>query len=140
MIDQTRMTALHQRAMEQAQEALTTSDSRLARELSRSAFEKEREAAESLPSEPGQEPTRAILYRSAAMLALDCRDDAEAGRLARAGLAGSPPDDVRAELREILAGVERSSPGRSIARVFRTALALVLSSVVSALDAIRSHR
>jgi hypothetical protein len=141
MIDQARVTALHERAMEQAQAALTTADPRLAHQLSRSAFEQEREAAESLAIELGQEPTRAILYRSAATLAVDCRDDAEAKRLAKEGLAGSPPADVEAELREILAKLEARTPsGSPVPGAFRAAVGHVLSSLVSALHVFKSHR
>lgn len=88
--------------MEQAQEAFVTPDADRAQALFRNAFEKEREAAESLHDEPAQEPTRSILYRSAALLALDCKDSDEARRLATEGLKGNPPASIEAELKEIL--------------------------------------
>jgi hypothetical protein len=55
-------------------------------------------AASLLAPEPQNEPTRAILYRSAATCALWAEDWPEAERLADLGLCGYPPPRVRQEL------------------------------------------
>jgi hypothetical protein len=47
------------------------------------------------------EPTRSVLYRSAASLALDCSEFAEAERLIASGLAGYPPSEIAEELRDL---------------------------------------
>lgn len=71
------------------------------RELFSAAFEKEREAASQLFTEFGIEPTRSVLYRSAASLALryECYDEAE--RMIGAGLAGIPPWEIAEDLRSV---------------------------------------
>lgn len=51
------------------------------------------------------EPTRSVLYRSAATLARDCQDYGEAKRLIQKGLMGRPVDDVAEELKEGSPGV-----------------------------------
>lgn len=48
------------------------------------------------------EPTRSVLFRSAASLALECKELREAERLIAMGLSGNPPDDVMEELRDLL--------------------------------------
>lgn len=69
--------------------------------LTREAFEFERRAAESLANAFHLEPSRAVLYRSAASLALECNEPREAERLIAAGLAGNPPPDIADELRDL---------------------------------------
>lgn len=101
MIDEERATYLHETAMGFAQEAMLAQDRDEVLRLSRLAFEHERDAAEMLVGEIKEEPTRSILYRSAATLARDCGDYSEAERLIAAGLSGYPPADVAAELREL---------------------------------------
>ncbi|HVR96403.1 MAG TPA: hypothetical protein VMW27_07305 [Thermoanaerobaculia bacterium] len=103
MTDLKQVTSLHRTAMGLAEKALATQDSREARALFKSAFERERQAADLLETELDQEPTRSVLYRSAASLALDCGEPAEAERLAAKGLAGKPPQDIRGELEQLLA-------------------------------------
>ena len=46
----------------------------------------------------GPEPSRSVLYASAASIATFAGDRVAAVAFAREGLAGNPPDDVRAEL------------------------------------------
>jgi hypothetical protein len=95
---------LHRRAMACADEAflagMNNEDDR-ARELWRQAFELEREAALSAEAEKLGEPTRSILLRSAASLALDCSELREAERLIAAALAGNPPEEIAEELRAL---------------------------------------
>ncbi len=74
------------------------------------AFQQEREAAEQADREGLPEPTRSVLYRSAATLALDCHLFRDAERLAARGLSGDPPEDVADELRAVLANVYRFWP------------------------------
>lgn len=66
------------------------------------ALEFERRAAEELCDRYDQEPTRGILYRSAAQMALDLSRWREAESLGCAGLVGDPPADVLAELRAVV--------------------------------------
>jgi hypothetical protein len=94
---------LHAAAMELAAQAFSL-EGDLSRSglLFRSALEKERKAADLWAQASGLEPTRSILYRSAASLAWNCQDYVETERLARKGLEGTPPGDVAAELEELL--------------------------------------
>jgi hypothetical protein len=68
----------------------------------RDAFEHEREAAALLSSSLGLEPTRSVLHRSAASLALECGETRAAERLIGAALYGNPPDEIADELRDLL--------------------------------------
>ena len=47
------------------------------------------------------EPTRSILFRSAASLAISCEEYVAAEQMICDGLAGSPPPDIRRELRSL---------------------------------------
>lgn len=96
-------TTLHQAAMELAERAFSLEGAPGSQDLFRSALDKERRAAELWSQTSGLEPTRSVLYRSAASLAWSCQDYAEAERLARTGLAGDPPADIAEELGELLA-------------------------------------
>jgi hypothetical protein len=94
----------HNRAMElaeQAQIARLRGDRTTAATLTREAFEQERQAALAL-SDIDIEPTRSVLHRSAAALALDSGENREAEKLVSAALAGNPPADVAEELRDLL--------------------------------------
>lgn len=71
-------------------------------ELTRRAFVLEREAAQSLLADFDVEPTRSVLFRSAATLALECGELEEARRLAFQGLAGFPPREIADEIHEIV--------------------------------------
>lgn len=101
---------LHRNAMELAQEAEGAPDAARARKLFRAAFEKEREAAELLQDRLDLEPTRSVLLRSAASLAVDCQDFAEAERLLEKGLAGRPPADIAEEMRSLRRSIPASGP------------------------------
>lgn len=72
-----------------------------AQELLHRAFEFERQAASAVELSADAEPTRSILYRSAATLALRCGMRDIAQEMVRSGLAGSPPTSVRLELEEL---------------------------------------
>ena len=92
---------LHRRAMELAEAGelarLSGGESPC---LLRDAFILEREAA-SLCA-PGIEPTRSVLHKSAAALALDCREFHEAERLIAVALSGTPPVEIAQELLGLL--------------------------------------
>jgi len=69
--------------------------------LLREAYENEVKAAELLIDLSSPEPTRSILFRSAASLAIDCNHLREAEKLIGLGLSGSPPSDIADELRDL---------------------------------------
>ena len=48
------------------------------------------------------EPTRSVLLRSAASLALDCGEVRQSERLIAQGLVGNPPEEIANELRDLL--------------------------------------
>ena len=96
--------ALHSQAMDAAGRAFHSDlhgDFATAETLFREAFEAERRAA-LLVADSDAEPTRSVLLRSAASLALDCHEYREAERLIAIGLAGNPPTPISDELRDLL--------------------------------------
>jgi hypothetical protein len=98
-------TDLHRQAMELADEANLArlrGEADRARALLRDAFEKERQAAALVAAAVSLEPTRSVLHRSAATLALDCGEFREAERLVAIGLAGEPPAEIADELRSLI--------------------------------------
>jgi hypothetical protein len=100
-----RVREIHREAMRLADEADAArlrGDAAGHRRLIRQAFEAEREAALRLADRTELEPTRSILHKSAAYLALESGLQREASNLARSALAGAPPADVEEELRAIL--------------------------------------
>ena len=93
---------LHRRAMQAAAEAdaaQRSQDSARARHLFFDAFQLERAAARAVSLD--FEPTRSILCRSAASLALDCELPGEALQLVKMARQGTPPAAIVAELDEI---------------------------------------
>jgi hypothetical protein len=95
---------LHEEAMDLADQAWVKRREGSEKEfvsLSRLALEKEQEAALALSEEYQKEPTRSVLFRSAATLALDCGLVDEAERLVARGLSGFPPQEIREELKDI---------------------------------------
>jgi hypothetical protein len=71
----------------------------------RRALELERRAAEAVVAARGPEPSRSVLLRSAASLAISCREHREAERLIATALAGDPPAEICEELRDLLKGL-----------------------------------
>src|ERR1700722_16726188 len=65
------------------------------------AFQLESEAAQMIADDLTAEPTRSVLLRSAASLALDCGLAAEAGKLIRLAFVGKPPAHIASELRSL---------------------------------------
>jgi hypothetical protein len=86
----------HIRAMEyvdKAREARQRGDTAAVSENLTEAFLLEKQAAEAMVPYLDVEPTRSVLLRSAVSLALECKNDEEAERLACLGLSGNPPAD-----------------------------------------------
>jgi hypothetical protein len=97
-------TEYHQKAMDLAEAAFVA---QVRGELPdeavlRQAFALERQAAELVASEIDFEPSRSVLHRSAAALAIDCREYRAAEQLICAALAGNPPEEIADELRDLL--------------------------------------
>lgn len=95
---------LHREAMNLAELAFAAklkSDLAKREELVKRAFKLESKAAELVAQDLSAEPTRSILHRSAASLAIDCGRLRDAERLVATGLAGNPPDQIAEELRDI---------------------------------------
>ena len=91
---------LHDEAMrlaQLAQVARHNGDEQQADELARQAYQCEAQAAELVPTDEYTEPTRSILYRSAASLALQAREFDEAKRLISEGLSGNSPQQIEQE-------------------------------------------
>jgi hypothetical protein len=96
---------LHREAMEAAEEASVErikGEPSRAEKLLKQALAKEKEAAGMLATETSMEPTRSVLYRSAASLALECGDARDAEKLISMALSGNPPDEIATELRDLL--------------------------------------
>jgi hypothetical protein len=95
---------LHDEAMRLAQLALVArhhGESERAEAIAREAYEYETRAAHLVPEGEASEPTRSILFRSAASLAFQCGELKIAQRLIAEGLSGYPPAQVETELKEL---------------------------------------
>lgn len=96
---------LHTKAMDLAEAAFFHSkkgEDILASRYFSQALELEQQAAFMLPLDRASEPSRSILFRSAASLAFNAGDSIMAERLAAQGLAGYPPAEILEELRDLL--------------------------------------
>ena len=82
-----------------ADRARSGGDDAEARRLFEEALIQEQQAIREL-REP-VEPTRSVLHRSAAWLALECGKTRLAEKLAAAGLAADPPEEIAEELRDV---------------------------------------
>ena len=119
-----RTLSLHHEAMafaDLAQAAKRGGDSNAAQQYFRQAFELEAQAANSVASDLDAEPTRSILFRSAATLALSCGLLEEAITLVQQGLSGNPPYAIAEELRTVVdeAGLQRHFGTGDFARKLR---------------------
>lgn len=95
---------LHQQAMDLAELAFTAKlrgDLERADLLFRQAFEKESSAATLVASDLNAEPTRSVLHRSAASLAIDCGEFQAADCLIATALSGNPPQEIADELKDL---------------------------------------
>jgi hypothetical protein len=99
-----RIQELHQQAMnlaEQADLAKLRGETAAMQDLLRQAFELEHQAAQQVAPLIGTEPTRSVLHRSAATLAIACGELATAEQLIITALTGSPPTDIAEELKDL---------------------------------------
>jgi hypothetical protein len=97
--------ALHRQAMERTDLALAAKqkgEMGTALVFFQEAFDLESKAALLLLDDLESEPTRSVLFRSAATLALDCNRIVEAERLIFSALIGRPPAPIAEELRDLL--------------------------------------
>jgi hypothetical protein len=95
---------LHEQAMmlsDQAMVARHHSENERAVALSRQAFHYELQAATLIPDEKASEPTRSILYCSAASLAYDANELLEAQRMIIEGLSGYPSPYIKQALKSL---------------------------------------
>jgi hypothetical protein len=92
---------LHNDAMQSYTRARLSSNPRVKDRNLRHALELETQAAALLFDRPEREPTRSWLYKGAAVIAQECGEYREALRLVDIGLAGNPPDYLRAELASV---------------------------------------
>lgn len=95
----------HRLAMEQTDFALLAKmrgNEKAAEEHLFRAYELEAQAANTLVGNLDAEPTRSVLFRSAATLAHDCGLQEEAEKLIFKALAGDPPAEIAEELRDLL--------------------------------------
>ena len=96
--------SLHQHAMDLA-EAATVARLRgalkQAVQFTRQAFEQETQAAALIASALDAEPTRSVLHRSAASLAIECGEIRTAERLIATALSGNPPPEIAEELKDL---------------------------------------
>ena len=95
---------LHSKAMNLAEQAFIASrsgETQAATELFQEALSLEEIAASSFEPVVESEPTRSVLYRSAAALAFHAKDFEAAEKLIARGLSGFPPPEIREELRAL---------------------------------------
>jgi cystathionine beta-lyase/cystathionine gamma-synthase len=117
---------MHRFAMEltdRALEARHAGNAAGASELFRQAFEQEHKALRALmESENNTEPTRSVLCRSAASLALESGLMEAARDLVRLGLEGSPPRPIRQELEELQKSIAISHSSLSVTKPIEAAM------------------
>ena len=101
----------HNHAMllaDEADAAKRAGDAERAILLVRAAYDAEKAAAMALRDQLNAEPTRSVLFRSAASLAMEAHLHREAEQMIAHGLSGEPPEDIADELRDLLAEVDVS--------------------------------
>lgn len=95
---------LHPHAMDLAELAFRyqrKGDSANARKYFSEAYQLETQAAQVVPLAKESEPSRSILFRSAASLAYNAGDYETANRLVAQGLSGFPPPEIEEELKSL---------------------------------------
>lgn len=94
----------HKKAMALAELALMEKikgSSDRAKELFKEASLYEKKAALATPIDIDPEPSRSILFRSAASLAMNSEDFRESEKMVALGLSGDPPNEIANELRDL---------------------------------------
>jgi hypothetical protein len=107
---------LHNEAMDLADRAFVASRANnveVAEPLFFRAYELERKAAERAQTNQNIGVTSAVLFRSAATLAVKCNLWAEAEELVGEGLRGSPPYEIAAELTALQCQIEENKSGQA---------------------------
>jgi len=96
---------LHKEAMSLAEEvyiAQRKKDMETAEKWSKASFELEKKAAMLLVNDYEIEPTRSVLFKGAACLAINAKLYREAERMIGFALSGNPPVEISEELRNLL--------------------------------------
>lgn len=96
---------LHEQAMQLAEEAFLaqrTKNTTEVRDLYEHAYRLEQQAALMLITDYTIEPTRSVLFKGAASLALNAEKHQEAERMIRFALLGNPPSQIAQELHALL--------------------------------------
>lgn len=102
-MNQPTVNQFHQKAMDLAHQAVLAEKQQKnaqAKDFYKAAFESEKQAAMTLMFDFSKEPSRSVLFRSAAFLAIKTELYREAERMAAFGLCGNPPAEIANELRE----------------------------------------
>jgi hypothetical protein len=100
-----RVNQLHEQAMDIAEEmyfAQREKDAAAIKKCTKSAFGLEQKAAMLLVNEYDIEPTRSMLFKSAACLAINAEMYREAEQMIGFALSGLPPNEIRNELKDLL--------------------------------------
>lgn len=103
--------SLHKQAMDLAEAAAVArlrGALELAAQFTRQAFEQETQAAALIASALDAEPTRSVLHRSAASLAIECGELRMAERLIATALSGNPPTEIAEELKDLFIQINLS--------------------------------
>lgn len=98
------------RAAQLAMAALHKGNYETHKQLMQRAMSYETSAADLVPDEKTSEPTRSILYRSAASFAYQAGEYQEAERLIFKGLSGYPPIHIKHQLLEVQEMVQAALP------------------------------
>jgi hypothetical protein len=100
---------VHRKGMLLAQDAHVAQfrgDNATALQLFSAAFDLERAAALDLADAHDKALTRAVLFRSAASLAMNSGRFEEGEAMIKMGLSGNPPREIADELREVAQGIK----------------------------------
>jgi hypothetical protein len=100
----TQVNVLHKEAMDLAelsQVAKLRGEIEQSNHLLRQAFTQESSAAALIANHWEAEPTRSVLHRSAASLAIECGEFDIANRLIATALSGNPPAEIAEELQDL---------------------------------------
>ena len=115
---------LHEKAMDLAEEALYRNLKKLGKaetvEIYKKAFQLEKEAAMLLQNAYEVEPTRSVLFQSAANLAYNAEMTQEAEKMIGFALSGNPPNPIDEELKMLLIDnqQEKNSAENSVMATF----------------------
>lgn len=96
---------LHEQAMQLAEEAFLAQRAKnnlIAKDLYEQAYGLEKQAALMLITDYAIEPSRSVLFKGAASLALNAENYQEAERMIRFALLGNPPSPIEQELQSLL--------------------------------------